>query len=202
MVGTSMGGIAAIAAVAVLGDGTLAAADGDPTAPRGVDVAPRPTVVGVVADSTAPELEIPVATRVRGPAGRFVAARLFDGATRVAGRRPAGDRAVAGDRPARDRAAPAHPWRGRHDGADRGRSPACRVGGRRGRSIGSFQAPVTAPVTPSRAMTTSGGSRTSCALRSAAGAATMSARPESSPIIAAPGSPPGDARDRAPAVED
>src|SRR5215207_6097653 len=35
MFGTSMGGISAIAAVTVLGDGTLAAADGDPTAPRG-----------------------------------------------------------------------------------------------------------------------------------------------------------------------
>lgn len=88
LVGTSMGGIAAIAAAAVLGDGTLAAADGDPTAPRGVDVAPRPVVVGVVADSTAPELEIPVGTRVRGPLGRFVAARLFDGATRVLGADP------------------------------------------------------------------------------------------------------------------
>jgi pimeloyl-ACP methyl ester carboxylesterase len=86
--GTSMGGIAAIAAVAVLGDGTLAAADGDPTAPRDVGVAPRPTVVGVVADSTAPELEVPVATRMRGPAGRFLAARLFDGATRVLGADP------------------------------------------------------------------------------------------------------------------
>ena len=86
--GTSMGGIAAIAAVAVLGDGTLAAADGDPTAPRGVDLAPRPIVVGIVADSTAPELEIPVGSRVRGPAGRFVAARLFDGATRVLGADP------------------------------------------------------------------------------------------------------------------
>ncbi|MBA2300787.1 MAG: alpha/beta fold hydrolase [Chloroflexi bacterium] len=88
LVGTSMGGIAAIAAAAVLGDGTLAAADGDPTAPRGVDIAPRPVVVGVVADSTAPELEIAVGTRVRGPLGRFVAARLFDGATRVLGADP------------------------------------------------------------------------------------------------------------------
>lgn len=88
MLGTSMGGIAAIAAVAVLGDGSLAAADGDPTAPRGVDLAPRPAIVGVVADSTAPELEIPVGTRVRGPAGRYVAARLFDGATRVLGADP------------------------------------------------------------------------------------------------------------------
>lgn len=88
MLGTSMGGIAAIAAVAVLGDGSLAAADGDPTAPRGVDLAPRPTIVGVVADSTAPELEIPVGTRVRGPAGRFLAGRLFDGAARVLGADP------------------------------------------------------------------------------------------------------------------
>ncbi len=88
MLGTSMGGIAAIAAVAVLGDGSLPAADGDPAAPRDVDMAPRPTVVGIVADSTAPEIEIPVATRLRGPANRFVAARLFDGATRVLGGDP------------------------------------------------------------------------------------------------------------------
>jgi fermentation-respiration switch protein FrsA (DUF1100 family) len=88
LMGTSMGGIAAIAAVAVLGDGTLVAADGDPTAPRDVDLAPRPIVVAVVADSTAPELEVPVGTRVRGPGGRFVAARLFDGAARVLGADP------------------------------------------------------------------------------------------------------------------
>lgn len=88
MLGTSMGGTAAIAAVAVLGDGSLAAADGDPTAPRGVDLAPRPEIVGVVADSTAPELEIPVGARMRGPAGRFLASRLFDGATRVLGADP------------------------------------------------------------------------------------------------------------------
>ena len=88
MLGTSMGGIAAIAAVAVLGDGSLAAADGDPTAPRGVDLAPRPAIVGIVADSTAPELEIPIGNRVRGPVGRFVAGRLFDGATRVLGADP------------------------------------------------------------------------------------------------------------------
>lgn len=88
MFGTSMGGIAAIAAVAVLGDGSLAAADSDPTAPRGVDVAPRPAIVAVVADSTAPELEIPVGSRLRGPAGRFVAARLFDGAARALGADP------------------------------------------------------------------------------------------------------------------
>lgn len=88
LVGISMGGISAIAAVAVLGDGSLAAADGDPAAPRGVDAAPRPVIVGLVADSTAPDIEVPVATRVGGPAGRFVAARLFDGATRVLGADP------------------------------------------------------------------------------------------------------------------
>jgi pimeloyl-ACP methyl ester carboxylesterase len=88
LVGTSMGGIAAIAAVAVLGDGSLAAVDGDPTAPRDVDEAPRPIVVGIVADSTAPDLEVPVGSRVGGPAGRFVAARLFDGATRLLGADP------------------------------------------------------------------------------------------------------------------
>ena len=88
LVGTSMGGIAAIAAVAVLGDGTLVAADSDPTAPRDVDLAPRPIVVAIVADSTAPELEIPVGSRIGGLAGRFVAARLFDGAAKVLGADP------------------------------------------------------------------------------------------------------------------
>jgi pimeloyl-ACP methyl ester carboxylesterase len=88
LIGTSMGGISAIAAVAVLGDGTLVAADGDPTAPRDMDIAPRPIIVAIVADSTAPELEVAVGTRVRGPGGRFVAARLFDGAAKVLGADP------------------------------------------------------------------------------------------------------------------
>ena len=48
---------------------------------RAASIEPRArAIVAVVADSAAPELEVPVATRVRGPAGRFVAARLFDGA--------------------------------------------------------------------------------------------------------------------------
>jgi pimeloyl-ACP methyl ester carboxylesterase len=88
LLGTSMGGISAIAAVAVLGDGSLAGADMDPAAPRDPEPAPRPTIVGVVADSTAPELEIPVATRLRGPGRRFVAARLFDNAARTLGADP------------------------------------------------------------------------------------------------------------------
>ena len=116
-----MGGIAAIAAVAVLGDGSLAAADVDPTAPRDVDAAPRPRIVGVVADSVAPELEVPIATRVRGPAGRFVAARLFDGAARELGADPRATEPVRVIGLVEPRPAAAHPWRGRHDRADRRR---------------------------------------------------------------------------------
>lgn len=86
--GTSMGGIAAIAAVAVLGDGALPGADLDPAAPRHVEPPPRPRIAAVVADSVAPELEIPIASRVPGPAKRFTAARLFDGAARALGGDP------------------------------------------------------------------------------------------------------------------
>jgi pimeloyl-ACP methyl ester carboxylesterase len=78
LVGTSMGGIVAIAAVALLGDGSLPAADVDPDAPRDVVPAPRPRIVAVVAESVPPELVVPIASRLRGPARRFVAGRLFD----------------------------------------------------------------------------------------------------------------------------
>ena len=200
--GTSMGGIAAIAAVAVLGDGTLAAADGDPTAPRDVDVAPRPTVVGVVADSTAPELEIPVATRMRGPAGRFMAARLFDGATRVLRRRSAGDRAGAGDRPPRDRSAPAHPRRSRHDGADRGRSTAGRARGPVVRALGRPGRRAQRAATPSRRDDYERRVTDFLRLAFRRGRGDDVGAAGSSPIIAAPGSPAGDPRARAPAVED
>ena len=88
MFGTSMGGIAAITAVAVLGDGSLAGADIDPATPRHVVAAPRPRIVAVIGDSVAPELEIPIASRLRGPGRRFVAARLFDGAARALGADP------------------------------------------------------------------------------------------------------------------
>ena len=77
LVGSSMGGITAIAAVAVLGDGRLAAADKDPTAPAATVEAPRPQVVAVVADSVTPELSIVVAQRARVPLGRLVAGRAF-----------------------------------------------------------------------------------------------------------------------------
>jgi pimeloyl-ACP methyl ester carboxylesterase len=88
LVGTSMGGITAIAAVAVLGDGSLAAADVAPDQPRGPAATPRPRIVAVVGDSVAPSLEIPIANRLRGPARRFTAARLFDGATELLGADP------------------------------------------------------------------------------------------------------------------
>ncbi|MGK2850754.1 MAG: alpha/beta hydrolase [Candidatus Limnocylindrales bacterium] len=85
LVGTSMGGISAIAAVAVLGDGSLAAADIDPDAPRASIDPPRPRIVAVVADSVAPELVVPIANRLSGPFRRFTAARLFDGAASILG---------------------------------------------------------------------------------------------------------------------
>lgn len=87
LMGTSMGGITALASVVVLGDGRLAAADLDPAAPRH-DVAPaRPRIVGVVADSVAPEIATVVGGRLPGPFGRSVAQRLFD----LAARRLGGD---------------------------------------------------------------------------------------------------------------
>ncbi|HYH92654.1 MAG TPA: alpha/beta hydrolase [Candidatus Saccharimonadales bacterium] len=88
LVGTSMGGIVAIASVAVLGDGSLAAADLEPDAPRDPPPPPRPRIVAIVADSVAPDLVVPIASRVRGPASSFVAARLFDAATRRLGADP------------------------------------------------------------------------------------------------------------------
>ena len=78
--GTSMGGMTAIAATAVLGDGRLEAADHDPAEATGAAPAPRPRIVGVVADSVAPEVAIPVGRRLPGPFGRRVAERLFDAA--------------------------------------------------------------------------------------------------------------------------
>ncbi|MEX1173628.1 MAG: alpha/beta hydrolase [Chloroflexota bacterium] len=88
LVGTSMGGIVAIASVAVLGDGSLAGADADPDAPLDPRPAPRPRIVAVIGDSVAPELVVPIASRIRGPARRFTAARLFDGAASILGGDP------------------------------------------------------------------------------------------------------------------
>jgi|GEM_PF-1151645 len=90
LMGTSMGGMTALAAVAVLGDGSLVAADADPARPRAPIGAPRPQIVAVVADSVASDPTIPVAARLPVPAWlqRFVAAQLFDGAAASLGADP------------------------------------------------------------------------------------------------------------------
>jgi pimeloyl-ACP methyl ester carboxylesterase len=85
--GTSMGGMTAITSVAILGDGSLQA-DGDPDRTRADIDPPRPRIVAVVADSTAPEVELPVANRLSGPFRRFLAARVFDAAARRLGADP------------------------------------------------------------------------------------------------------------------
>jgi pimeloyl-ACP methyl ester carboxylesterase len=75
--GTSMGGITALAATVVLGDGTLVAADTDPSAPAAVVDAPRPLIVGIVADSVVAVLADILADRFPGPIRRPLAALAF-----------------------------------------------------------------------------------------------------------------------------
>jgi pimeloyl-ACP methyl ester carboxylesterase len=91
LVGSSMGGVVALAAIVVLGDGTLAQADLDPTAPAAAVEAPRPRLVGAVVESVAPDLRIPIANRMALPIGgvlrRAIAGRMFT----IAGRRVGGD---------------------------------------------------------------------------------------------------------------
>jgi len=84
LVGTSMGGMTALAAVAVLGDGSLAGADAEPDAPRGV-VAHRPRIIAVVGDSVSPEIPLVIANRISGPFRGFVADRLLAAASRHVG---------------------------------------------------------------------------------------------------------------------
>lgn len=88
LVGTSMGGITAIASVVVLGDGTLVSADVMPDGPTGLAAEVRPRIVAVVADSVASRVVVPVASRLPGPAPTFLAERLFDAATRTLGGDP------------------------------------------------------------------------------------------------------------------
>jgi pimeloyl-ACP methyl ester carboxylesterase len=88
LMGTSMGGMAAIASVAILGDGSLAAADMDPSPTWAPVDAPRPVIAAIVADSASPEAEIPVARRLHTPFRGFIAARLFDAAARRLGADP------------------------------------------------------------------------------------------------------------------
>jgi len=91
LVGSSMGGIVAIASIVVLGDGSLVAADLDPNAPAATIEAPRPLIVAALVESVAPDLRIPIANRIGAPLGgvirRAIAARVFD----EAGRRVGGD---------------------------------------------------------------------------------------------------------------
>ena len=88
LVGISMGGGTALAAVAVLGDGSLPNADADPAAAAHVALPRRPRIVAVVADSVATELAVSIASRLRGPGRRLVAGRLLDAATRTLGADP------------------------------------------------------------------------------------------------------------------
>ena len=88
LVGSSMGGVTAIASVAVLGDGRLAAADVDPDAPVASPEAPRPRIVAVVGESVTPELAVVVASRLRVPFGRRIAGQAFGRMARVVGGDP------------------------------------------------------------------------------------------------------------------
>lgn len=88
LVGTSMGGIAAIAATAVLGDGRLTAADADPNAPAAGVGPSRPRIVAIVADSVTPELRVVIGGRLPGPAPRWIADRLLSAAARELGEDP------------------------------------------------------------------------------------------------------------------
>jgi pimeloyl-ACP methyl ester carboxylesterase len=91
LAGSSMGGAIALASLVVLGDGTLAQADLDPTAPAADIEAPRPRIVAILAESVAPDLRIPIANRMPLPIGgvlrRALAGRMFT----LAGRRVGGD---------------------------------------------------------------------------------------------------------------
>lgn len=95
LVGSSMGGIAAIAAVAVLGDGRLAAADRDIHAPAATVDAPRPRICAIVANSVAPELALTVARRLRVPFGRRIADHAFARMARHVGGDPRDTQPVA-----------------------------------------------------------------------------------------------------------
>jgi pimeloyl-ACP methyl ester carboxylesterase len=88
LVGFSMGGIVALAAVAVLGDGSLVGSDVDPAAAANVAPPTRPRIVAVVADSVTPELALAIGSRLPGPRPIFLADRLLDGLSRRLGGDP------------------------------------------------------------------------------------------------------------------
>ena len=88
LVGMSMGGITAIAAVAILGDGSLVGRDVDPVAPAHVAAPRRPRIVAVVADSVGPEIAAVAVPRIPGPRPRMVANRIFDSIAKTLGADP------------------------------------------------------------------------------------------------------------------
>ena len=88
LMGFSMGGITAIASVAVLGDGTLVGTDADPGAPAHVPAARRPRILAVISDSAVPELESVAVPFIPGPVPRMIAARVFDTMARTLGGDP------------------------------------------------------------------------------------------------------------------
>lgn len=88
LVGTSMGGMTAIGSVAVLGDGSLAAADAEPDPTRAPIDAPRPRIVAVVAESVPRSVVTPVANRIRAPMRGVIAGGLFAAAARRLGGDP------------------------------------------------------------------------------------------------------------------
>ena len=96
LVGSSMGGITAIAATAVLGDGRLAAADIPTEAPATTAVdAPRPRIVAIVADSVSPELALVVGRRLGLPGGVRLAGHAFSRFGRIVGGDPRGTQPIA-----------------------------------------------------------------------------------------------------------
>ena len=88
--GTSMGGMAAITSVAILGRRHACRRRTPSRTPTRADVdAPRPLIVAVVADSAPPEAEIPVANRLSDPVPPVRrGAALFDAAARKLGADP------------------------------------------------------------------------------------------------------------------
>jgi len=89
LVGSSMGGVVALASIVVLGDGSLPSADLDPDAPAASIDAPRPRIVGAIVESVPPDLRSPVANRIHAPLGgpirRAIAGRMFAEASRRVG---------------------------------------------------------------------------------------------------------------------
>lgn len=91
LMGTSMGALTALAAVVVLGDGSLPSADLDPDAPEHDPAAPAPRILAVVADSATPEIGTAIAAEIRHPLARPFAGPLTDLLLRAVTRRLAGD---------------------------------------------------------------------------------------------------------------